>query len=238
MSVGAASGDWAIVSVNPSNHLSRFAAQRTRRTRYLMAAGVYPDFYWPNNITDWPVEVLPADRNNPPTIRALAFGKRPSTGRNFSHLQNAPAGSNFQNVKVDGLNFIAERFRQAGNVSLVLPDGEGLGWRIQGTSHPSAGMVGGKESGSYIGLDINAGSGFEITNCLFDGYAVQVGSVGAVAAPTFTTTNSGILPKTGSSSETGFASSGTSGISCADRRRPCRSFRAARTRHIRMRYSR
>ena len=89
VSVGAASGDWAIVTVNPSNHLSRLAQPRNRRTRYMFEPGVYPDFYWPTNVNDYEVEVLPTDRNNPPTIRALAFGR---TGRNFSHLSDAPAG--------------------------------------------------------------------------------------------------------------------------------------------------
>lgn len=162
-----------VVSVTPSNYLSQFAASRTGPTRYVCAPGIYPDFRWPNDVTDWPIEIVPADRNNPPTFRAIQFGG--TAKRNFSHLSGAPAGSNFDRIKFDGVNFIAQRFTRAGNVSLVLPDGEGLGWRIQGTSHPSAGLVGRKESGSYLGLSFGAGTNIEVTNCTFDGYAIQLG---------------------------------------------------------------
>ncbi len=161
-----------VVSVTPSNYLSQFAASRGGPTRYVCDAGIYQDFRWPNDVTDWPIEIVASDRNNPPTFRAIQFGG--PAKRNFSHLAGAPSGSKFDRIKFDGVNFIAQRFTSAGNVSLVLPDGEGLGWRIQGTSHPSAGLVGRKESGSYIGLDFNAGTNIKVTNCLFDGYAIQL----------------------------------------------------------------
>ena len=164
------------VSVTSSNYLTQFAASRTGPTRYVCAAGIYPDFRWPNNVTDYPIEIVPADRNNPPTFRAIQFGG--TADRNFSHLSAAPAGSSFNNIKFDGVNFIAQRFTSAGSVSLILPDGEGLGWRIQGTSHPSAGLVGNKESGSYLGLDFNTGTNLTVTNCTFDGYAIQLGFSG------------------------------------------------------------
>ena len=236
VSVGAASGDWAIVTVNPSNHLSRLAQPRNRRTRYMFEPGVYPDFYWPTNVNDYEVEVLPTDRNNPPTIRALAFGR---TGRNFSHLSNAPAGTVFRRMKFDGLNFIAQRFTSAGGVASFCRTARGWAGASRALRTPPRAWSAARKA-EAISASIST-PGPTSRYAIASSTATRSNSASAVAVATSmsTTTSSGTSPKMGSSSPvTGFASNGTSGISCAGRPSPCRSSRAARTRRTPTAYSR
>ena len=184
--------DWKYVDVTPSNHLTRFAAARTGKTRYRMAAGVYDDFYWPSNVTDHDIEIIPLDRRNPPTIRAMRIGAPGNLDKgNFAHLKSAAKGTNFnKRIKLDGLNFIAQRFTGCdglnGFVSFVsgahaMPDAAnegGLGWRVYRVipAHPSGDLVGGKENGGYAGLQFyTTGATVEVCNCLFDGYSIQLG---------------------------------------------------------------
>jgi hypothetical protein len=181
----AAASSWNYVDVNPSNFLARYALARTGKTRYRMAPGIYPDHFHPSNITDFDVEFIPLDRSNPPIVRAMGFIKPSNVKGNFTHLANASAGSTYtKRIKLDGLDFRAERFTSGpSGVSLLLPVkqndqsttyGRGLGWRVTGTSHPSGNLVGSKENGQYVGIDINGSAAvFEVCNCLFDGYAIQ-----------------------------------------------------------------
>ena len=181
--VRSASDDFNIVSLNPSNYLALLAQARTGKTRYVFAPGTYPDFFWPTNVTDFDIELVPSDRTDPPVFRGMGWVKPGNVKGNFTHLANAAAGSDFnKNIKIDGLDFRAERFTSmqrrvgTGVQSLVLTDGQGLGWRVTGTSHPSGDLVGDKENGGITLLDINGGNGvYEITNCLFDGAAIQIG---------------------------------------------------------------
>lgn len=182
LNIQATSGSWNDVEVNPSNHLSRFAASRAGRTRYRMAPGIYPDFLWPSNVTDFDIEIIPQDRSNPPTIRAISFGR---STRNFRHLSSAPAGSNFtRKIKFDGVNFTAQRFTSAtigGNtlnyvasMASVVNDGQGIGFRTIGTTHPCGNLSGSREAAGYLGLNIESGTEYEIVNCRFDGYSIQI----------------------------------------------------------------
>lgn len=196
-----ASGDWAVVNVTPSNYLTQFRAARTKKTSYRLAAGIYDDFLWPTNITDFEIEIVPQDRNNPPTMRAVAFGANADRGkrRNFAHITYS-FGSNFtKKVTFDGIDFIGERWTSCESVlggtqsftnaaqggmpdsgtptdSPFLAGNEGgIAWRIYGTTHPAwkSGFLGKKESAGYIGLDVNSSVVMEVKNCLFNGYSIQ-----------------------------------------------------------------
>jgi hypothetical protein len=178
-----AAGDWAVVDVTVANHLTAFTANRTKKTRYRMAAGTYRDFIFPDNVNDFEIEIIPQDRNNPPVINALSFG-RPSNKYNWqaSYLQNQnPIGTSFtKKITIDGLDIASPKYRTLGTgsdqVSSVRSlDGEGIGWRVQGTTHPAAATAGSKENGNYCGLYFVANINVEVKNCLIEGYAIALG---------------------------------------------------------------
>jgi hypothetical protein len=181
---------WNVVDVTPSNRLTRFAASRSGKTAYRMAPGVYDESYWPSNVTDHDIALIPLDRNNPPVIRGLRVGSPGSGGLSkgsFAHLANATKGTNFtKRIIVDGLDFRAVKFTAMNGVSTIsgahaMPDAGtkgGLGWRVYRPtpSHPSGNLVGAGENAGYYGLQFytNAAT-VEVKNCLFDGYSIQLG---------------------------------------------------------------
>src|SRR5690606_21370512 len=148
--------------VTPSNHLTRFAAPRTGKTLYRLAAGVYNEFYWPVNVTDYDIAIIPQNRNNPPTMRGFRMGAPNDPAKNsYSHLGSVARGTNFtKKVIVDVINFKAVKFTSTNGVSIIsgehaMPDAAtkgGLGWRVYRVvpSHPSGNLVGAAEAAGYF----------------------------------------------------------------------------------------
>lgn len=131
-----------------------------------------------------PVTIRAASIDRPPVMRGISVGNVSLKG-NFSHLGSAPQATTVTGLVLDGLRFEATRYTSARDMngttrSLIQSDGQGLGWRVCGTAHPSGNLAGYSQNGGWIGLKFGSGSNnIKVQNCIFDGYAnaLSVGSV-------------------------------------------------------------
>ena len=160
--------------VNRADLLNRLMTVSAGDTIQLPGGVVFEEFRIPKNLVN--ITIRAANLSTAPIMRGIMVGSGNLEG-NFSHLTSAPYGSSVNGLTLDGLLFKAERFtscKDPNNVtrSLIMPDGQGLGWRVCGTSHPSGNLVGYSENANYYGVRLSQGTNnTTLRNLTFNGFA-------------------------------------------------------------------
>lgn len=140
---------------------------------------VVDEFLIPKNIAATasnPVTIRSASVDKPAIFRGISVGSVNLKG-NFAHLAGAPQAAAVVGLVLDGLSFVAERFTSCKDKngvtrSLIMPDGEGIGWRVCGTSHPAASLVGYSENAGSFAVKFGSGAkDIIVRNCTFNGFA-------------------------------------------------------------------